>query len=68
MWRSEAYIYIYIPPGQMPQAISIRIGRLNPYVPEAENYDRSLKIIGSQTLRRLAARRGANYGQPWTKE
>ena len=58
----------YIPAGQWPHFMDIQLQRLNPFVTEAEIFERSIKIQASKTLRKWTVESGNDYGMSWTKE
>ena len=58
----------HIPDDQWPSAIDIQSQRLNPFVIEAEIFERTLKIKAAQTLRRRSVEFGVSYGESWTEQ
>ena len=58
----------HIPDGQWPNAMDIQSQRLNPFVIEAEIFERAIQIKASQTLRRWTANHNLDYGESWTVE
>ena len=68
MSRTNHPKHNYIPDDQWPTAADIQIQRTNPFVIEAEIFERALKILGAQTLRWRTARTGKTYGESWSIE
>ena len=58
----------YIPDWQWPNYMDIQLQRLNPFVTEAEIFERAIKIQASKTLRKWTVESGKEYGISWTKE
>ena len=52
---------------EWPSALDVQVQRLNPFVIEAQIYERRVKIKSAQTLRRHTVN-GREYGQSWTLE
>ena len=68
MSRTRHPKHNHTPDEQWPNPIDIQVQRLNPFVIEAEIFDRALKIKASQTLREKSVELGNNYGESWTLE
>ena len=58
----------YIPDAEWPNSLDIRSQRLNPFVIEAEIFERVIQIKASQTLRKWTAEQDCEYGETWTTE
>ena len=58
----------YIPETEWPNALNIQVQRLNPFVREAELFERAIKIQASQTLRKWTVKSSCFYGESWSKE
>ena len=55
----------FIPPGQWPTTLDINLQRLNPFVIEAEIFERVIKIMSNKTLRNYTVETGRYYGETW---
>ena len=66
--RCKSPKHNYIPDGQWPNYMDIQLQRLNPFVAEAEIFERAIKIQASKTLRKWTVESGKEYGISWTKE
>ena len=53
----------HIPDGQWPNAMEINLQRLNPFVLEAEIFERVVQIKACSTLRKYSVGKGKAYGE-----
>ena len=58
----------YIETGEWPHALDINLQRLNPFVLEAEIFERVIKVKSSITLRKFTVKNDKFYGELWTSE
>ena len=56
----------YIPDGEWPNCLDVQSQRLNPFVIEAEIFERAIQIKASETLRKWSAQENIQYGETWT--
>ena len=58
----------YIAPGEWPTALDINLQRLNPFVIEAQIFERAIQIKSMETIAKLSIDTGNEYGQKWSLE
>ena len=58
----------HIPSGEWPSVLDINTQRLNSYVPEAEIFERGIKIMSLKTVAKHSIETGVSYGHNWSKE
>ena len=58
----------HISSGEWPSVLDINTQRLNSYVPEAEIFERVIKIMSLKTVAKLTIETGVSYGHDWSKE
>ena len=67
--RASSIEHIYIPEGEMPNHLDVRIQRLDTDVIDAETFERELRIQGSVTFRKECGTKvGGKFEHLWTEE